>query len=205
MRIIDEETMKEGIKHLTGIDPHLKEVVSKYGPPPIWGRTPGFPSLIKIILEQQVSLASAQSAYDKLIETVETLTPDSFSTLSDEELKKIGFSRQKTKYGRVLAQSIMDEHLDIESLNTLTDEQIHDKLTSIKGIGPWTASIYSLMALRRPDVWPRGDLALLKAMKEVKQMEALPSDDEAEKIASNWSPWRAVAARILWHYYLSTR
>jgi DNA-3-methyladenine glycosylase II len=203
--LLTEDNLREGVKYLTQIDPHLAKVVSKYGSPPIWEREPGFPTLIKIILEQQVSLASAQAAYDKLIETVKTLTPETFMVLSSEDLKRIGFSSQKTKYGRILAQSIIDEHLNMDSLNHLTDDEIHDKLTSIKGIGPWTAGIYSLMALKRPDVWPRGDLALLKAMKEVKELQTLPSDDDAEKIASNWRPWRAVAARILWHYYLSTR
>jgi DNA-3-methyladenine glycosylase II len=205
LRIINEETMKEGVTHLTRIDPHLREVVSKYGPPPIWGRAPGFPSLLKIILEQQVSLASAQSAYDKLLDTVQKLTPESFLTLSDEELKKIGFSRQKTKYCRNLAESIQEKHIDLDSLNTMPDEQVAETLTSLNGIGPWTAGIYLLMVLRRPDVWPRGDLALLKALKEVKGLDDVPDNETAYEIALAWSPWRAVAARILWHHYLSTR
>ena len=203
--VINEETIKEGITHLTRIDPHLRDVVSKYGSPPIWGRAPGFPSLLKIILEQQVSLASAQSAYDKLLDTVQTLTPESFLTLSDEELKKVGFSRQKTKYCRNLAEAIQEKHIDLDSLNTMPDEQVLETLTSLNGIGPWTAGIYSLMVLRRPDVWPRGDLALLKALKEVKGLDDAPDNDRAYEIALAWSPWRAVAARILWHHYLSTR
>ncbi len=203
--VINEETIKEGITHLTRIDPHLRDVVSKYGSPPIWGRAPGFPSLLKIILEQQVSLASAQSTYDKLLDTVQKLTPESFLTLSDEELKKIGFSRQKTKYCRNLAEAIQEKHIDLDSLNTMPDEQVLETLTSLNGIGPWTAGIYSLMVLRRPDVWPRGDLALLKALKEVKGLDDAPDNDRAYEIALAWSPWRAVAARILWHHYLSTR
>jgi len=205
LKPINEETLRKGVKHLIQIDPQLKQVIEKYGAPPVWGRSPGFPSLVKIILEQQVSLASASSAYQKLEQRIETVTPENFLTLTDEELKKIGFSRQKTGYCRHLARSIQEKRIELESLNEMADNEVIQVLTSLKGIGPWTAGIYTLMALGRPDVWPQGDLALLKAMKEVKELETVPDNETAKRIAESWSPWRAVAARILWHHYLSTR
>ncbi len=202
---LDETTLLEGVKWLSGADPDLARVVDEYGPPPLWDREPGFRSLLKIILEQQVSLASAQSTYDKLVARLGTLTPESFLTLDDEELKEAGFSRQKTRYGRILADSILDGSLDFEELNDLPDKEVEERLTSLTGIGKWTARIYLLMILCRTDVWPRGDLALNKAMMEVVGLEKVPDNDAAEKIAENWSPWRSVAARILWHHYLSKR
>ncbi len=187
------------------MDPNLAKVVETYGPPPLWDREPGFPSLLKIILEQQVSLQSAQATYDKLVARLGNLTPESFLTLNDVELKEDGFSRQKSRYGRILAQSIIDGSTDLFALEELSDAEVAEKLTSLTGIGPWTAGIYLLMILCRPDVWPRGDLALLKAMKEVKGLEDVPDNETAAEIAEAWSPWRSVAARILWHHYLSER
>jgi DNA-3-methyladenine glycosylase II len=197
--------MNEGLNYLIQIDPQLREIVLKFGAPPFWSRPEGFPSLLKIILEQQVSLASAQSAYDKLIKTIEVLTPERFLRLTDEDLKRIGFSRQKIRYCKHLAKSIFEKQISLEDLNSMSDEKVHETLTLLPGIGPWTSGIYILMALKRADVWPKGDLALLKALKEVKSLEEIPDNEKASNIALAWKPWRAVAARILWHYYLSTR
>jgi DNA-3-methyladenine glycosylase II len=133
------------------------------------------------------------------------LTPESLLHLSDEELRIARFSRQKTRYARILAEAIISGSLDLDGLRSLDDYEVMDTLTSLKGIGPWTAGIYLLMVLRRPDVWPRGDLALLSAMRDVKELECVPSNDEATVIAEGWRPWRSVAARILWHHYLSER
>jgi DNA-3-methyladenine glycosylase II len=204
-RKLDKITLLEGVKWLSAKDPDLGKVISEYGPPPLWDRVPGFPSLLKIILEQQVSLASAQSTYDKLVTKLGTLTPGSFLTLDDAELRECGFSRQKTRYGRILANSILDGSLDFIGLESLPNGEVEEKLTSLTGIGKWTAGIYLLMILCRPDVWPRGDLALNKAMMEVKGLETVPNNDLAEEIAENWRPWRSVAARILWHHYLKGR
>ena len=203
--MLDKESLLVGVKTLTESDSHLREVVDRYGLPPLWGREPGFPSLLKIILEQQVSLASAQATYDKLLTWVNPLTPEGLLRLSDEELKAAGFSRQKTRYVRILAEAIIDGSLDIDGLNHLDDEEVMRTLTALTGIGPWTAGIYLLMILGRPDVWPRGDLALLSALRDVKELDSIPSNDEAALIAEGWRPWRAVAARILWHHYLCER
>ena len=203
--VLDDKSLLIGVKALTKSDPHLRRVVERYGPPPLWDREPGFPSLLKIILEQQVSLASAQATYNKLLAKADPLMPESLLRLSDEELKSVGFSRQKTRYARILAEAIIKGSLDLDGLQRLDDEEVMNTLTSLTGIGPWTAGIYLLMVLRRPDVWPRGDLALLSAMRDVKELECVPSNDDATNIADSWRPWRSVAARILWHHYLSER
>jgi DNA-3-methyladenine glycosylase II len=124
--------------------------------------------------------------------------------LDDGALKTIGFSRQKTRYGRELALALADGRLDLRRLRRQDDAAARTALTAIKGIGPWTAEIYLLMVLRRPDAWPAGDLALAVAAQRVKRLTTRPSPDELDALGEAWRPWRAVAARILWHDYLST-
>jgi DNA-3-methyladenine glycosylase II len=158
---------------------------------------------VQIILEQQVSLASAKAAFEKLKNALEDVTPEGLLGLDDRELKTIGFSRQKARYCRALSQAIVDGEFDVEGLSRLSDAEAKKALTSLVGIGRWTAHIYLLMALRRPDIWPMGDLALAKAAQQVKGLEELPDQDQLEELAESWQPWRAVAARVLWLHYLS--
>jgi len=200
---LTDMTLAKALVDLGKIDPDLGEVLSQFGPPPMWARDPGFPTLVKIILEQQVSLASAQAAFDKLIDALDTLTPPGFLTLDADRLKQIGFSRQKTRYCRILAQTVIDGTLDLPGLAGKNPDQISDELTAVTGIGRWTADIYLLMALRHPDVWPRGDLALCSAVQRVKKLPSRPSYEELDVMSEHWRPWRSVAARIFWHYYLS--
>ncbi len=171
----------------------------------MWQRPPGFPTLAHIVLEQQVSLASAQAAFDRLRRAADPLTPECFLELDDAELLAIGFSRQKARYVRLLAREIATGALDLNGLGRLDDASARAALVSLTGIGPWTASIYLLMALRRGDVWPEGDLALASAVAHVKQLARRPSPSELEAMAVAWQPWRAVAARLLWHDYLRRR
>ncbi len=184
-------------------DPDLARIVARCGPPPLWPRATGFATLIHIILEQQVSLAAARAAFERL-GAVGPVTPEHFLRLDDGALKRIGFSRQKTGYGRVLARAVVSGDLDLEELERLDDETARASLLRLKGIGPWTADIYLLMALRRPDVWPVGDLALAAAVRRVKRLRQHPSPERLRAIGERWRPWRAVAARLLWHFYLST-
>ena len=200
---LDEKSLAEGVAALCEMDSDLKEVVVRFGAPPLWRREPNFVTLLQIILEQQVSLASAKATFDKLNVAVATLTPQAFLQFNDAELKEFGFSRQKTRYGRILSGALLNGELDLDVVKTLADEDVRNELTKLTGIGAWTANIYLLMALRRPDIWPTGDLALAKAMRQVKKLPHLPKNDEQLKIAAAWQPWRAVAARILWHHYLS--
>ncbi len=200
---LSHPTLLKGVRELAERDEDLAKIVSTYGPPPLWEREQGFHTLIHIILGQQVSLASAKAAYNRLEEAVNPLTPKNFLGLTDKELKQIGFSRQKTKYGRELANALLDGSLDLSGLGKLEDQEAKEQLMKVKGIGPWTADIYLLMALGRPDIWPKGDLALEVAIQRVKGWLKRPTPEEARKMSEEWRPWRAVAARLLWHFYLS--
>lgn len=200
---LDETTLAQGLRHLSKRDPDLAKILNDLGTPPMWSREPGFPTLIHTILEQQVSLASAQAAFNRLLEIASPLTPQNFLALDAATLKAAGFSRQKTAYGRQLAGAIVEGRLDLEAFDTLDDAAARAELVKLKGIGTWTADIYLLMALRRPDIWPGGDLALAIAAQEVKRLPARPTPGELEAMSVRWQPWRAVAARLLWSYYLS--
>ncbi len=192
------------VSELIALDDDLAHVVERHGPPPFWIRAPGFATLVLIILEQQVSLASARAAYERLVEATAPLTPKSLLALDDKMMRAIGFSRQKASYVRDLATHLLEGRLDLDSLAIMPEEDVYRQLLQVKGIGPWSAQVYLLMALRRPDIWPVGDLALVIAMQELKRLPQRPTADEMVALAELWRPWRAVAARILWHHYLST-
>ncbi len=157
------------------------------------------------ILSQQVSLESAEAAFSKLQRQLEKVTPERFLALDDGTLRAIGFSRQKAGYVRGLAEAIVGGTLDLDEIGRMNDEAARQALIAIRGIGPWTADTYLLFALRRPDAWPSGDLALAQAIRDLRELPSLPSYPEVDDIAESWRPWRAVAARILWHFYLSER
>jgi DNA-3-methyladenine glycosylase II len=192
----------QGIEELTKRDRDLAKIIDNYGYPAQWLREPGFATLIRIILGQQVSYASAQATFKRLNNAVAQLNPASFLLLDDLELKTIGFSRQKTNYGRILAQAVIERTLDLAGLEKLADGEIRQKLTAIKGIGNWTVDIYLMMALQRQDVFPSKDLAVAIAVKEIKDLAVRPQIAELEIIAETWKPYRAIATQILWHYYL---
>jgi DNA-3-methyladenine glycosylase II len=201
---LTDEMVLLGIGELVKVDADLSRLYDQLGAPPLWGREPGFPTLIHIILEQQVSLASAQAAFNRLLFAAAPLTPPRFLEFDDAELKQFGFSRQKTNYSRGLARDILEGRLDLDQLMNWDDDVVRRELLRIKGIGHWSADIYLLMALRRPDVWPTGDLALATAVQSVKKLESVPTQEQLEKMSLPWRPWRAVAARMFWHYYLSS-
>jgi DNA-3-methyladenine glycosylase II len=198
---LDEVGLRVAVDALAERDPDLAAVVVRHGHPPLWGRSPGYSTLLRIILEQQVSLASAKATYDKLSAAIGEPTPETFLTLSDEELKRIGFSRQKTRYVRLLSEEILDG-LDLSELEGLEDEEVRGRLMELKGIGRWSSDIYLLMALKRPDVWPRGDLALVNAVMRLKRLPGKPTPEEWDALAEPWRPYRSVAARIVWFEYL---
>jgi len=200
---LSDEALARGVRLLSRRDADLRQIVRRFGAPPMWEREAGFSTLLHIILEQQVSLASAKAAHTKLLELVSPLTPQAFLRLDDATLKSVGFSRQKTAYGRNLARSIAEGELDLNALASMDDAAVRSELVKIKGIGRWTTDIYLLMVLRRPDIWPTGDLALATAAQKLKRLKTRPTTADLEAMSARWRPWRAVAARILWHYYLS--
>jgi DNA-3-methyladenine glycosylase II len=193
------------VEELAALDADLAGIVARHGPPPLWDREPGFPTLLHILLEQQVSLASARAAFDRLRIATDPLTPAAFLALSDAELLAIGFSRQKARYGRALAEAIDSGALDLDALPRLDDDAVQGALQAIPGIGPWTSTIYLLMVLGRPDVWPAGDMALAAAVGEVKGLGHRPGTAEMTELGTTWRPWRSVAARLFWHDYLARR
>jgi DNA-3-methyladenine glycosylase II len=203
--LLSDEFFAEAVGELAQRDPDLAAVIKRYGTPPLWVREPGFPTLVYIILEQQVSLASARALYERLQQTVRPFTPGRFLKLTETKMRGLGFSRQKARYTRLLADSIQRRQLDLRLLHDLHDDHVREKLLALKGIGPWTADIYLLSALRRPDIWPVGDLALATAVQEVKRLRKRPSAEKLERMSAPWRPWRAVAARLFWHAYLSKR
>lgn len=183
-------------------DEDLAHIIARFGPPPLWARPATFATLVHIILEQQVSLASARAAFDRL-RARGAVTAQSFLTFDDTTLRAIGFSRQKTLYCRLLAEAISDGTLKLAALQRMNDADARAELIKLKGIGAWTADIYLLMALRRADIWPQGDLGLLVALQQVKRLPARPNFIEFDALGEQWRPYRAVAARLLWHHYLS--
>ncbi len=205
-RALDPQTLAAAARELADRDAGLASVLADLGPPPLWDRPPGFSTLARIILEQQVSLASAATLAARVeAELGGALTPDAVLAVGEEGLRKLGLTRQKARYVHALARAVATGALDLEGLAALPDGAARAVLTSLPGIGPWTADVYLLMVLLRPDVWPRGDLALTRAAADVLGREPQPSQDELAELAEGWRPWRSVAARLLWSRYLVDR
>jgi DNA-3-methyladenine glycosylase II len=186
-------------------DADLKAILDTYGYPPMWTRPNTFESLIHIILEQQVSLASALAALNKLRDKIGKVTPGRLLELTDEELKACYFSRQKTVYARHLALAIQEKRFSLKALERLPNEEVRTRIVALKGLGNWSADIYLMFVLRRADIFPVGDLAAVNALKQVRKLKKQVSVNSLLKIATEWEPYRTVATMILWHYYLSVR
>ncbi|HLY72157.1 MAG TPA: hypothetical protein VKR53_20630 [Puia sp.] len=201
----NEKNFHELCDRLGKKDKHLKEIIKEHGYPPMWRRKANFETLIHIILEQQVSLASAKAALKKLKERLGTISPKNILTLTDGEMKACYFSRQKIIYARHLATSIVKGDLSIRKLRSLHDDEIRHKLKKIKGIGDWTVDVFLLMALQRSNIFPTGDLAMINSLKKTKQLPPNTTKDEIILLAESWKPHRSLATMILWHRYLEDR
>ena len=186
-------------------DKHLYSIIKRFGYPPIWTRKASFQTLIHIILEQQVSLASARAALIKLKERIGPVTPTKLLALSDDELKACYFSRQKTVYAKCLANAIVTKQIILKTFADLDDAEIRHQLKTVKGIGDWTVDVYLLFALQRTDIFPLGDLAMVNALKEVKQLPKEIKQEELLKLAEKWRPYRSIATMLFWHYYIQKR
>ena len=200
---LDEASLLDGVRALAALDPDLAGIVDRHGPPPLWSRDPGFETLVRIVLEQQVSLASAEAARLRLVGAAGAIEPGTIVAAGEERLRAAGLTRQKARYLVALARDVESGALDLAAVAAASDDDARARLTGLLGIGRWTADIYLLMALGRPDVWPVGDLALAGAMRRAKRLAALPTAAAQAAIAEPWRPWRAVAARLLWHAYLA--
>ena len=205
MRPLTQKSLALAARELAARDEMLAAIHATYGDPPLWRRDAGFQTLVHIILEQQVSLKSAKAMLVRLEAAIQPFTPLRFIELGDSYLRGLGMTRQKSAYVLHLADSIVNGDLSFERLARMSDEEARLVLTRVKGIGSWSADVYLLMAMRRADIWPAGDLALAVAMKELKGLEGRPGPEELERLAETWRPHRAVAARMLWQYYLGKR
>jgi len=186
-------------------DKSFRFIIKEYDYPPMWTRTPSFQTLIHFILEQQVSLASARAALNKLKEKIGNITPKNLLLLSDEELRACYFSRQKMVYAKCLAEAIISKQLNLKKLDSFEDAAIRQQLKTIKGIGDWTVDVYLLFVLQRTDVFPLGDLAMVNALKEIKQLSKQTSREKLLALSESWKPYRSIATMLLWHYYIQKR
>jgi DNA-3-methyladenine glycosylase II len=188
---------------LASTDAGLAAIIAVHGYPPLWSRPNTFETLVHIILEQQVSLASALSALNKLKERIQELSPARVLLLTDEEMRACYVSRQKSGYIKFLAESLLSGHIKLNELEHLPNNAIRDQLITLKGIGHWTIDVYLMFVLQRADIFPVGDLAAVNAMKKVKGLPVSTTKEELVLIAEQWAPYRTVATMLLWHWYLS--
>lgn len=205
LKPLTQKSLALAARELAARDQTLAAIHATHGDPPLWRRATGFQTLVHIILEQQVSLKSAKAMLVRLEGVIQPFTPERFLELGDAYLRGLGLTRQKSAYLLHLAASIVRGELNFARLARMSDAEARVMLTRIKGIGLWSADVYLLMAMRRADIWPAGDLALAVAMKELKGLANRPGPDELERLAEQWRPHRAVAARMLWQYYLGRK
>jgi DNA-3-methyladenine glycosylase II len=204
-QLLNDESLKEIALSLTRRDADLARIHSHFGSPPLWQRRTGFATLVHIILEQQVSLHSARSMLNRLKGLVVPFTPDRFCQLGEMFLRENGVTRQKASYIIHLASLMETKKLNLAALSRMSDDEARSALMEVKGIGSWSADVYLLMAMRRPDIWPAGDLALAIAIRDLKGLRQIPPPKVLEELAESWRPHRAVAARMLWHFYLERK
>ena len=204
-RPLDPVSFAAAVTALARADRDIAHIVKTAGPPQLIRRPASFATLLLLILEQQVSLASARATFARLKALADPLTPANLLALDEATLRAAGVSRQKARYAREIAREIAGGTLDLGRLRRMEDDAVRAELVRIVGIGPWTADIYLLVALGRPDVWPAGDMALAAAVQEAKRLKARPDPAALAALGEAFRPWRSVAARTFWHYYLSAR
>ncbi|MFT5895269.1 MAG: DNA-3-methyladenine glycosylase II [bacterium] len=202
---LSRDTLPDAVTRLCALDSLMHRLVQAHGSPPLWQRTQSFETLVQIILEQKVSLASAMAVMLKVKKLSPSMTAEAFLELSEDELRAAGVSGRKVSYCASIASALISGVLDLRSLRRFSNEDILEKLNAIRGVGPWTSGVYLLMAIRREDAWPSGDRALVVSYAESSELSIVPSYRKFDEIAMQWQPLRGVAARVLWHAYLSRR
>lgn len=202
---LEEASFRAYALELAERDDALAAVVEDYGLPSFWRRPATFATLVLLVVEQQVSLASAKAVFDRMMAALGAITPETLLAAELDLLGQVGLTRQKQRYVKLLAAAVAEGSLDLGALATLPDSAARDQLLALTGIGPWTADVYLLSALGRPDMWPVGDRALQVGVGEVLGHPEAPSAVELEVLGERWRPVRAVAARLVWHSYLVSR
>jgi DNA-3-methyladenine glycosylase II len=201
----DAGLLQQALDHLAGADRHMAAAIAEIGPPPPRHRTAGFATLMEVIVAQQVSTASARAITGRLLERLPKLAPTDFVALTDADLRAVGFSRQKVIYGRDLAAAFLEGRLSVPKLRRMEDEAAIAALSTVKGIGRWSAEVFLLFSLKRPDIMPAQDLALLVAAQRLKGLKERPDAKKLLRLAEPWRPFRSYGARMLWHYYRNGR
>ena len=201
---LNEHTLAEGLQALGRMDSDVARVLEETGPPELRSREPGFEALLGAIVSQQISKAAARTVWDRLVAAADPLGPETILALDEDALRAAGLSRQKANYARGLAEAVVTGTIDLGGLAYLPDETIIEQLVALKGIGRWSAEIYLLFALGRPDAFPADDLALMIGAQRMKRLEERPNRTALTEIAEAWRPWRGPAALLLWHYYSAT-
>ena len=202
---LDEPALGRAVRTLARAEPRFAHIVKRHGPPPLWPREPGFETLVLLMLEQQVSLAQGRGMYARIASATGTVTPANVAKLGQSGLRSLGVTRQKSAYLARLAIQIAQDEFDLDAVAELPDSEADAALDALHGVGPWTAQCYLLFALRRSDAFPAADLALLESVRDLWKLRARPSPEALARRARAWRPHRAVAARLLWHHYLSER
>ena len=202
---VTKENIAELAHWLAARDPALARILQQHGVPPLWQRPAGLATMIRIVLEQQVSLSSAAATFSRLRnELGGPLTARRFLMLNDQRLRELGFSRQKARYCRLLCEQVSTRQFSISGLQRLSDQDARQQITSLVGFGHWSADIYLLMALGRGDILPTGDLALVLGIAEVTGRSFADAEAVVD-YARLWQPYRSVATRMIWLAYLAKR
>ena len=200
-----EENYQTLCQELAENHPVFATILQQYGYPHYIVREANFETLVRLIIEQQVSLSSAKAAFDKLHAVATAITPSHILALSDEQFRAATISRQKISYLRILAEAIASKTLDLDDLKNCSDQEASKRLTALKGIGAWTSDVFLMECLQRTDVFPIGDVALRTAMKTALNLQKETTADELLAIAETFRPYRSLATMLFWHYYISTK
>lgn len=200
-RITSDADLEEGMAALGALHPDWAAIIARTGLPPLRRREGGFEGLAAIIVSQQLSVASARAVWVRVESVLSPLTPERVLAATDEEMRLSGLSRPKQKTLRAVADAIAAGRLDLDRLEQATPEFVHEHMTAVSGIGPWTADVYLLFCLGHRDGFAAGDLAIQEAARVAFSLPARPKPAELAAMAEAWRPWRGVAARLLWAYY----
>jgi len=205
IRRYDAENFRQLCDQLAKRDADLKRIIQQHGYPKMWTRPNSFQTLILTILEQQVSLAAAYAAFRRLKSRIGTVTPEKLAGLTDAELRECYFTRQKIVYARGLTEAIQSKQIRLRALHHQPDELVREQLIVLKGIGHWTIDVYLMHALRRTDLFPLGDIALVNSLKHNKGLPDNVAKEKMLEIAEAWRPHRTIASMILWHEYMQRK
>jgi len=203
--ILTLQALKTALRQLATKDKVMQELLQSYGTPPLWRRRQDFQTLLHIVLEQKVSLASAAAVLSRVKALCPSMQPEDFLRVPDSDMRQAGISERKLSYCQSIAKAMVDGSLNLKQLHKLDDDAVIDALIKVRGIGPWTAGVYLMMAMRRADAWASGDRALAVSVQECYLLDDVPSYEALDKMAEAWSPCRGAAARMLWHAYLCKR